>query len=87
MPPTRRAGGDPVKIAYPATLVPMAHDASNIDGTVIKTGEARSYISVVGAGDFANRRRLGSAREWGAVPLVLKMQRRSTPVMLSRLNP
>ncbi|WP_426126318.1 hypothetical protein [Pararhizobium sp. PWRC1-1] len=47
-PPDPVNGGDPVETAYPATLVPMAYDARNIDGTVIKTGDVQIYISAVG---------------------------------------
>ena len=47
-PPDPVFGGDPVETAYPATLVPMAYDARNIDGTVIKTGDVQVYISAVG---------------------------------------
>ena len=46
-PPDPVNGGDPVETAYPATLVPMAYDARNIDGTVIKTGDVQIYISAV----------------------------------------
>lgn len=49
-PPDPVNGGDPVETAYPATLVPMAYDARNIDGTVIKTGDVQIYISAVGLG-------------------------------------
>lgn len=48
LPPDPVNGGDPVETAYPATLVPMAYDARNIDGTVIKTGDVQIYISAVG---------------------------------------
>lgn len=41
-------GGDPVEVSYPATLVPMAYQAREIDGTVIKTGDMQIYISSVG---------------------------------------
>ena len=47
-PPDPVNGGDPLETAYPATLVPMAYDARNIDGTVIKTGDVQIYISAVG---------------------------------------
>lgn len=49
-PPDPVNGGDPVESEYPATLVPMAYDARNIDGTVIKTGDVQIYISAVGLG-------------------------------------
>lgn len=47
-PPDPVNGGDPVPTAYTATLVPMAYDARNVDGTVIKTGDVQIYISAVG---------------------------------------
>jgi hypothetical protein len=47
-PPDPVNGGDPVATPYTATLVPMAYDARNIDGTVIKTGDVQIYISAVG---------------------------------------
>lgn len=46
-PPDPVNGGDPVPTSYAATLVPMAYDARNIDGTVIKTGDVQIYISAV----------------------------------------
>lgn len=49
-PPDPVNGGDPVATPHPATLAPMAYDARNIDGTVIKTGDVQIYISVVGLG-------------------------------------
>jgi hypothetical protein len=49
-PPDPVNGGDPGETAYPATLVPMAYNARNIDGTVIKTGDVQIYISAVGLG-------------------------------------
>lgn len=47
-PPDPVNGGDPAATPHPATLVPMAYDARNIDGTVIKTGDVQIYISAVG---------------------------------------
>lgn len=46
-PPDPVNGGDPVETTYPVTLVPMAYDARNIDGTVIKTGDVQIYIAAV----------------------------------------
>jgi hypothetical protein len=57
--PDASVGGDPTETAYPATLVPMAYTAREIDGTVIKTGDMQIYISAVGLaitpgpGDYA----------------------------------
>lgn len=48
VPPDQVNGGDPLETAYPATLVPMAYEARNIDGTLIKTGDVQIYISAVG---------------------------------------
>lgn len=48
VPPDPVNGGDPVKTAYPATLVPMAYDARNIEGTVIKTSDVQILMSAVG---------------------------------------
>lgn len=47
-PPDPVLGGEPVPTPYPATLVPMAHEAHYVDGTVIKTGDMQIYISSVG---------------------------------------
>ena len=47
-PPDLVNGGDPVETAYPATLVPMAYDARQIDGTVIRATDVQLYISSVG---------------------------------------
>ncbi|WP_027991944.1 hypothetical protein [Sinorhizobium meliloti] len=47
-PPDPVYGGDPVVTSYPATLVPMAYEASYIDGTVILSGDMQIYISSVG---------------------------------------
>lgn len=47
-PPDPVNGGDPVPTPYTATLVPMAYDARNIDGTVIKSTDIQIYISAVG---------------------------------------
>ncbi|KKX25299.1 hypothetical protein [Rhizobium sp. LC145] len=41
-------GGEPVPIDYPATLVPMAYQAHEINGTVILAGDVQIYISSVG---------------------------------------
>lgn len=57
--PDPSVGGDPTETAYPATLVPMAYNAREIDGTVIKTGDMQIYISAAGLaitpgpGDYA----------------------------------
>lgn len=57
--PDPSVGGDPTETAYTATLVPMAYNAREIDGTVIKTGDMQIYISAVGLaitpspGDYA----------------------------------
>ncbi|MCM2293038.1 hypothetical protein NAC44_11965 [Allorhizobium sp. BGMRC 0089] len=47
-PPDPVEGGDPVETEYPATLVPMAYEAREIDGTVILAGDVKIYISSVG---------------------------------------
>lgn len=60
-----RTGGpdyDPVmeNVVYPVKLVPMQYLASEIDGTVIQSGDVKLYISSVGLsitpqpGDFAS---------------------------------
>lgn len=41
-------GGDGTETAYPATLVPMAYSAREIDGTVILAGDMQIYISAIG---------------------------------------
>lgn len=41
-------GGTPTATDYPAVLVPMQYEAREIDGTVIKTGDVKIYISAVG---------------------------------------
>jgi len=57
--PDPSVGGDLTETAYAATLVPMAYNAREIDGTVIKTGDMQIYISAVGLvitpgpGDYA----------------------------------
>lgn len=57
--PDPSVGGDPTETAYTATLVPMAYNAREIDGTAIKTGDMQIYISAVGLpitpgpGDYA----------------------------------
>lgn len=57
--PDPSVGGDPTETAYTATLVPMAYNAREIDGTVIKTGDMQIYISAAGLaitpgpGDYA----------------------------------
>lgn len=51
-------GGDPVETAYTATLIPLAYNARDIDGTNILSGDVQIYISSVGlaivpaTGDF-----------------------------------
>ena len=52
-------GGEPVATPYPATLVPMAYSAREIDGTNLLAGDMQIYISSVGLaitprpGDYA----------------------------------
>lgn len=41
-------GGDPASVLYPATLVPMAYAAREIDGTIIQVGDVQVYVSAVG---------------------------------------
>jgi hypothetical protein len=41
-------GGDPVPTPYPAKIFPDTYEAREIDGTVIKTGDVKLYISAVG---------------------------------------
>lgn len=41
-------GGDGTETAHPATLVPMAYSAREIDGTVIKVGDVQIYVSAIG---------------------------------------
>jgi hypothetical protein len=41
-------GGEPTETSYPATLVPMAYQAHEIDGTVILAGDTQIYISSAG---------------------------------------
>lgn len=51
-------GGDPVATPYTATLIPLAYNARDIDGTNILAGDVQIYISSVGlaivpaTGDF-----------------------------------
>ena len=41
-------GGEPVGTPYPVTLVPMTYEAREIDGTLIKAGDVKLYLSAVG---------------------------------------
>lgn len=41
-------GGDPVPVEHPAKMFPDKYEAREIDGTVIKTGDVKLYISSVG---------------------------------------
>ncbi|MFP5078307.1 hypothetical protein ACLE20_13445 [Rhizobium sp. YIM 134829] len=41
-------GGEPVGTPYTVTLVPMTYEAREIDGTLIKVGDVKLYLSAVG---------------------------------------
>ncbi|MBD9519288.1 hypothetical protein IB262_05190 [Ensifer sp. ENS02] len=47
-PPNPVEGGDPVTVEHTAKMFPDKYEAREIDGTVIKTGDVKLYISSVG---------------------------------------
>lgn len=47
-PPDPILGGDPVTVEHTAKMFPDKYDAREIDGTVIKTGDVKLYISSLG---------------------------------------
>lgn len=46
--PSGSEGGEPSEDEYPAKMFPDKYDSREIDGTVIKTGDVKLYISSVG---------------------------------------
>jgi len=47
-PPDPVLGGDPVTVEHDAKMFPDKYDAREVDGTVVKTGDVKLYISSVG---------------------------------------